>query len=325
MAGTAANVKRSTLPPELAFSAPPTPNNPLTNQYKLYNSAVGQQAEDYGGIMQGYKNLTTTATNRTNNIPQVSTQSYTPQTYRPQTITPTQFNYQPSAQVGQSIGNLGELSKTGGYSGQDIADLRARGISPIRSVYANAEQDVDRQRALQGGFSPNYNAVKAKMAREMSEQIGQQVSNVNAGIAEKVAQNKIGLAPHYAAAAKAESDTANQYGKSNADTLNQSGIFNANATNTAGQFNAGATNTGNQFNIQNASDVARLNEALRSGNTAQALAALGGQSSLYGTTPALSSLFGNQAMQGAQFQNQVQQQQNQPGLNVIAQLMQGYR
>lgn len=170
----------------------------ITGAYGLYNTAVDQQAQDYSRIMQGYQNLSSS----------------------------------PAYQ------NLADLSSTGGYSEADKADLRARGVSPIRSVYASANRDVDRQKALQGGYSPNYNAVKAKMAREMSDTISNQTQNVNADIASRVAQNKIGLAPTYA------------------------------------------------------------------NMTAEPLKA---QQSLYGTTPALSNLFGNQALNAAQLQNNINQ------------------
>jgi hypothetical protein len=43
--------------------------------------------------------------------------------------------------------------------------------------------------------------------------------------------------------------------------------------------------------------------------------------SLYGTTPALAQLFGNQALQGAQFQNQINQQGQEGKLQLIGQLM----
>lgn len=173
-------------------------NSGVAGSYGLYNTAVGQQAGDYSSIMQGYKNLSSTP------------------------------GYQ----------NLASLATTGGYSPEDIANIRERGISPIRSIYASAQQNVERNKALQGGYAPNYGAVQAKLAREMSGAIGDQTTKVNADIAQRVAQNKIGLAPTFAA---------------------------------------------------------------------QEEAPLKAQQSLYGTTPALSNLFGNQALQAAQLQNQINQ------------------
>jgi hypothetical protein len=181
------------------FKKPKPVSNPLTDQYKVYNTGVQQQAGDYSNIMDEYKKLL-------------------------------------------------DLSKTGGYSDTDIANIRERSISPIRSVYAGANRDVDRQRALQGGYSPNYAAVKAKMAREQSDVIGNQTTNINADLAQRIAQNKLSSIPQ----------------------------------------------------------------------------AISGMTSLYGTTPALSSLYGNQALQGAQLQEQIKQRKSQQGLDTISRLMSGF-
>ena len=189
------------------------PTDPLTNQYKLYNTAVEQQAGDYSNIMQGYKNLASKG---------------------------------PSSANAQAVSNLGDLATTGGYSEADKADIRARGVSPIRSVYAGANRDVDRQKGLQGGYSPNYGAVKAKMAREQSEQVAGGVQNVNAMLAQNIAGNRLNAAGSYASASNQQDNTA--------------------------------------------------------------LNALQGQASLYGSTPGMASLYGGQALQGAQLQNNINQQ-----------------
>lgn len=202
-------------PPLAANSSEQYPsNNPLMSQYKLYNTAVEQQSGDYGNIMQAYKDL---------------------------------------LKPGSSISNLNELSRTGGYSPEDIANIRERGISPIRSVYAGANRDVDRQRALQGGYSPNYAAVKAKMARELSDTVANHTTNINADLAQRIAQNKLSIAPSAASSSM---------------------------------------------------------EPIR------------GMASLYGSTPGLASLYGNQALQGAQLQNQINQQGNQYGLDLISRFYQ---
>lgn len=174
------------------------PRSGVEGSYGLYNTAVNQQASDYGNIMQGYKDLASSP------------------------------GYQ----------NVANLAVTGGYSPEDQASIRERGISPIRSIYASANRDIERQKALQGGYSPNYAAVKAKMAREMSDTISNKTNDINAGLAERIAQNKIGLAPTFAA---------------------------------------------------------------------QGEKPLQMQASLYGTTPALSNLFGSQALQAAQLQNNINQ------------------
>ncbi len=282
--------------PGMGYSTPPVNAQPsLANQYGVYNAAVQTQGADYGNIMKGYQDLY----NKSANINPLQA----PAPLNAQTYTPQSYNYSPSTDTRNSLNNLNQLSQTGGYSPQDIADLRARGVSPIRAVYANAQRGVDRSRALQGGYSPSYNAVTAKMAREMSDQVSSGVQNVNAGIAQNVAGNKLSASGTYASAAGNENALATSAGEQNAASANQ-----------AGQFNANARNTTNQFNTQMPLEYGRYNQA----NLGIQADALGGMRSLYGTTPAMSSLFGNQAMNAAQFQNELDQQNRRPFLNSIA-------
>jgi hypothetical protein len=201
-------------------------NDPLTTQYNLYNTAVQQQAGDYGNIMNAYKNLLSGGA---------------------------------SSDVRAATKNLGDLATTGGLSDADIANIRARGVSPIRAAYSAAMRNVDRQRGLQGGYSPNYAAVQAKLAREQSEQLAQGSTNVEAEIAKLRQQGRLAAAPEYSSAASRQSEIP--------------------------------------------------------------LRAAEGMTSLYGTTPALAQLFGNQALQGAQFQNQINQQGQEGKLQLIGQLM----
>lgn len=230
-----------------------------TGQNQVYTAGVKQNAEDYSDIMGAYKNLIGSASN-------IAGQQYNP------TIQP----YQQSADVTSALGNLNELARTGGYDAQGIQDLRARGISPIRSVYANAERDINRRAALAGGQPANYAAIQAKMARDLSSQIADATQNVNAGIAQAVAQGRLSAAPNYGSLAMSESGLSNNIAQKNADTMNQ-----------AAQYN--------------------LNLPIMSQD--QLLKALGGATSLYGTTPALANTFGNQAMQAQEMQNRDRMQQ----------------
>jgi len=266
----------------ITFGArPPAPATPLQNQYKLYNSGVGQNAEDYNNIMSGYKNqINTNAT-----IPRLNYSAYTPQSY----------NYTPTADYQGAYSQLKDLSETGGYGAQGINDLRERAISPIRAVYANANREVDRNRRLQGGFSPNYNAVKAKMAREMSDQIANQVTNVNAGLAQNVAQNRLQAAPQLTSFAQTESGRENEARNKSVEAANQA----------------------QQFNIQMPLEYSKFNAGLNN----QQLQALQGMTSLYGTTPALANLFGNQAMQRAQFEEDQNQNNQRTGLTALSTAM----
>jgi hypothetical protein len=174
-----------------------------------------------------------------------------------------------------------EFSKTGGYSKEDIANMRARGVAPVRAAYANAEREMGRQRALQGGYSPNFNAASVKMAREQSQSASDSLQNLNAGLAQMIQQGKLaglqGMSPIEQARLLASLDVSK---------------FNASADMGASQFNAGASN-------QAAAQAASLGAQASAETAANQLRALAGMTSLFGTTPAMSQTFGNQAMQGA--------------------------
>lgn len=100
-----------------------------------------------------------------------------------------QNNYTNAAQRGfEDYGNLmsgfQEFQRTGGYSPLDIQNIRSRATAPIRGVYAGANREVDRQRALQGGYSPNYTAAKTRMAREQSMGLADATTNVEGMLAQ---------------------------------------------------------------------------------------------------------------------------------------------
>jgi len=165
----------------------------------------------------------------------------------------------------KSYGGYEEFSKTGGYSRDDIANMRSRGVSPIRASYANAEREMGRQRSLQGGYSPNAFAAQAKMAREQGQLGADATQNVEAGLAE--ARNKGRLS-----GLGGMSDIEKQRLAADLEVAK----FNASAN-----MSAGAS--------ASAAGAASRTDQLR---------ALQGMTSLYGTTPGMSNMFGNQLLQG---------------------------
>lgn len=176
----------------------------------------------------------------------------------------------------KSYGGYEEFSKTGGYSGADIANMRSRGVSPIRAAYANAGREIGRQRSLQGGYSPNAVAAQAKMAREQGQAAADATQNVEAGLAEARNRGRLaglgGMSGIETSRLGADLDVAK---------------FNANAQMQADQWNA-----------------AQANSRAAEGRGAR-LGALNGMVQMYGTTPGMASTFGNLALQsvgqGGQF------------------------
>ena len=238
--------------------------NPAT-----FTAAANTQASDYDKIMQSYGDIAKSAvTNPISPTPVNSTN-----------VSPITAPYSQSTDVTNSIGNLSDLSTTGGYTPAGIADIRARDIAPTRSIYANAQQNVERAKALGGGYSPNYNATQASLARDESNQIADTTTAANAGIAQNVAPNEIAAASPYAAASASANAAKTQADQANANIINQ-----INETNASNNMQTG------EFNSSGATTAAEANRSTTLGATQ-------GQASLYGTTPALTNTFGNQVVQ----------------------------
>jgi hypothetical protein len=91
---------------------------------------------------------------------------------------------------GLALEVLEDFAETGGYSPEDIQNIRARAVSPIRSVYSSAKREIDRQRSLQGGYSPNRTAALAKMAREQGYVTSDASTNVESAIAQMINEGK---------------------------------------------------------------------------------------------------------------------------------------
>jgi hypothetical protein len=167
----------------------------------------------------------------------------------------------------KSYGGYEEFSKTGGYDRNDIANMRSRGVSPIRASYANAEREMGRQRSLQGGYSPNAFAVQGRMAREQGQLGADAMQNVEAGLAE--ARNKGRLS-----GLSGMSDIEKQRLAADLEV----GKFNANAQMQAAAASSAAASR--------ADEQRRLDQ----------FRALQGMTSLYGTTPGMTNVFGSQLL-----------------------------
>jgi len=195
----------------------------------------------------------------------------------------------------KSIAGYGNFADTGGFSNQNLTDIRARSLAPIRGVYSNAQNELSRSRSL-GGASPNFAAAQARMAREMGHTTADAATNAEAGIAEMVQQGKLaGLS------GLSQTGAAGQGLSTNIDQLNAQMKL-------AGL--SGLMNFDNQLCSQAASAGARSDQNAMDYYKAR-MGALGGMNDLYGTNPALLSVTGNQLLQSGQNMLGNQQNQNQ--------------
>ena len=276
----------------------------------VYNAAASQQAQDYDDIMGGYDSLQ----NR-------GSRDYSPLNYT--AVNPV-FNrqlqtnqYNRSNDLNTTITGLQDYANTGGYSEADKSNLRARGTNTIRSIYDSAQRGVNRQRSLQGGYSPNQGALIAKMARESAGQIGDITSRVNADIAERVAAGKLSGLSQLSAATGRENELINENDQRNIDAFNKNELWNTNEQNRINELNIREQLRVNELNDRNTREYNQQNYN-------NELNAVSGKQSLYGTTPGLTSTFANQAlmnnqqqMQAVQTANMLKNQRANIGLNLV--------
>lgn len=185
----------------------------------------------------------------------------------------------------KSYSGYEDFAKTGGYSEDDIRNLRARGTAPVRAMYGNVQREMNRQRSLQGGYAPNFMASMAKMARDQSQAQADAQQNVEAGLAEQIRAGKLqGLG-----------------GMSGIETSR-----------------LGADVDVSKFNAMADMNTGMYNDQQGRQGTQNRLAALSGMGSLYGTSPGMSGTFGNQLLnavgQGGQMGLGYIQGQNQSGM-----------
>lgn len=82
------------------------------------------------------------------------------------------------------MGGYNEFARTGGFSPTDIANIRSRAIAPSRAIYENAMRNISRNRSLQGGYSPGYQAAQSRLQRDTGQAISDNAINAEAAIAE---------------------------------------------------------------------------------------------------------------------------------------------
>lgn len=190
--------------------------------------------------------------------------------------------YDPSIQ--SSLAGYQKFADTGGFSPQDVQDLRARAIGPTRSIYSSAQANVNRQRGLQNGYAPNAIAAQAKMARDESQQISDANVNTNTSLASMIQQGKL------------------------------AGLGGLSSTGLAGR-GQDISMRGQDLNQALGLRGQDINSALT--QRGQNLSGIEGMSSLYGASPGLASTFGNQALAANGQSLEAQNMQNQLALGLI--------
>jgi len=255
------------------FRKKPKKTTPATQQFA---NAVNSDNSMYNTIGSGYSNLYNDVNSNISGMFSRTVPDFEEFQYRP-------YEYKPTSEYTSAVSQLKNQAATGGFSSSDLEAIRARGISPIRSIYANANREMLRRNALSGGGAGNFGALAAKMAREQSAETAEAMDKVNAGIAERVAAGKSEGLSRLSSLVADENARKNTIGQQENEMLNKIGLSNLDLRNRKKTFEYELPNT----------------------RFSQMLEALNGMRSLYGTTPARSSLFGDQAMQEANLRNNI--------------------
>jgi hypothetical protein len=175
--------------------------------------------------------------------------------------------------IGSAIGHYGNFADTGGFSEADKQNIRERSIAPTRAVYSRGQENLSRNRALQG-FSPNYAAASTRMARDMGQAVADANIGANAEIARMVQQGKM-----FGASGLESAGLGGQGRSTDIDALN----LQAQLAGLQGMQSVDASNRA-------------FGAASSEADRAAQLAALSGMTGLYGATPGLSNMFGNQLL-----------------------------
>lgn len=237
--------------------------NQNNNLQGLFNNATQQGQQDYSNIMGGYSNFLNKS------LPSVLGVYGNVANGGLNTSMSPQYK----GNVDSAISGYQDFANTGGYSPQDIAAMRARGESQVRSVYDSAQNNIDRAKLLGGGGGlPNYAAATAKLTRDQSQSTSDADTNLEAQLADQIRQGKL------------------------------SGL--------SGLGSLGSSQEGLQNQIDQSNNTNRLAglSGLLSGNQ-QGLSALSGMNSAYGTAPGAASMYGNQLSNSNNNLSQLQQLQ----------------
>jgi hypothetical protein len=99
--------------------------------------------------------------------------------------------------MGRTLGDYDSIMRqyqnwanTGGMTEMDKANLRGRAISPIRSMYSNAQREIGRTRGLQGGYSPGHTAALTRLNRDFGQNASDATLNAEAAITDMMLRGK---------------------------------------------------------------------------------------------------------------------------------------
>jgi hypothetical protein len=83
-------------------------------------------------------------------------------------------------------GGFDEFAKTGGYTPEQLANIKAQALSPIGSYATGTRDELARRSAVQGGYAPGFDAANRQLRRDTSRAIADTSLNANVALQDRI-------------------------------------------------------------------------------------------------------------------------------------------
>jgi hypothetical protein len=90
-----------------------------------------------------------------------------------------------------AVSGYGTFAQTGGISPTQQALTRQQAQQSVAGITQAMQQNLARQRAIQGGYSPGFAAGEANIARQGGAAAGQAVNQANLGLLQQIQQGQL--------------------------------------------------------------------------------------------------------------------------------------
>jgi hypothetical protein len=93
--------------------------------------------------------------------------------------------------LGQAVPGYSAFAQTGGISPQQQALTRQQAQQSVAGITQAMQQNLARQKAIQGGYSPGFAAGEANIARQGGAAAGEAVNAANLGLLQQIQQGRL--------------------------------------------------------------------------------------------------------------------------------------
>ena len=90
----------------------------------------------------------------------------------------------------RGLGVYDDFANTGGYTEADKGNIKARALAPVGALAESARQELERRRAVQGGYAPGFDAASNRLRRDAARGAVDASLNANLEVKDRVNANK---------------------------------------------------------------------------------------------------------------------------------------